>query len=67
LFLSGFADFIFEGDDLMRILKHIFLHFIENDILYDDNFTLSSCYLSLILVSSYICLMLDINMFTGVK
>ena len=49
---------VFEGDDLPCIFEHVFLHFVEDDILNMLSLTLSSCSFSLMFDSSCVCLIL---------
>lgn len=58
MFLGDLVDLIFVVDDLPRIFKHIFLHLVDNYLLSIVRNTRSSYYFSLILVSSWICLIL---------
>lgn len=58
VFLGDLVDLIFVVDDLPGIFKHILLHFVDDYLLSIVRNTRSSYYFSLILVSSWICLML---------
>ena len=63
--VSGLFKLVLGRDDLAGVLKHVLLHFVEDDILSEGRVTLSSWSLSLMLVSSWVCLMLGGGRGTG--